>query len=119
MRSSPVHGERGMPVSVRVAVSMSKNRRRLSFGVGGDMLMDVPCIGDGCVGMVMRGCGCRGVAMMAVVRSSWRREQSCMDMYVFSAAMHVVESLYLRLSEKTEKCREEYDRDSSEEGVMN
>jgi hypothetical protein len=81
------------------------------------MLMNVPRIGDGCVEMAMR--GCRGVAMMAVVRSSWRREQSCMDVCVFSAAMHMVESIDLRLSEKTEKCREEYDRDSSEEGVMN
>jgi hypothetical protein len=42
-----------------------------------------------------------------------------MEVCVFPATMRVVESLDLRLSEKTEKCSEEYDRDSSEEGVMN
>jgi hypothetical protein len=69
--SCPVDSEHRMPVSVRVAVSMSKNRRCLSFSVGGYMLVDVPRICDVCVGVVMR--GWRGVAMMSAVRSSWRR----------------------------------------------
>lgn len=79
--------------------------------------MDVPCICDVRVVMVVRGMGL--VVMMVVVRCDWGREQSRMDVCVFSAAMHVVESIDLRLSEKTEKCSEEYDRDSSEERVLN